>query len=109
MKVKPEPVTTAPMAPITDAVAQALAASTAETLKSLTALSLPMPSLAQLQTDYLQQATALWNQSLQQFQALAGAAIDKAAVLPVPTPVLGDRRFAAPDWAENPEIGRAHV
>ena len=51
MKVKPEPVTTAPMAPITDAVAQALAASTAETLKSLTALSLPMPSLAQLQTD----------------------------------------------------------
>ena len=90
------------MAPITDAVAQALAASAAETLKSLTALTLPVPSLAQLQTDYLQQATALWNQSLQQFQALAGAAIDKAAVLPVPTPVLGDRRFAAPDWAENP-------
>ncbi len=90
------------MAPITDAVAQTLSASAAETLKSLSALTLPMPSLAQLQTDYLQQATALWNQSLQQFQAMAGAALDKASAPPVPTPVLGDRRFAAPDWADNP-------
>ncbi len=90
------------MAPITDAVASALNATAAETLKSLTALTLPMPSLAQLQSDYLQQATALWNQSLQQFQALAGAALDKTAAPPVPTPVLGDRRFASPDWAQNP-------
>ena len=61
-----------------------------------------MASLTQLQADYLQQATALWNQSLQQFQAMTGAALDKAVVPTVPTPVLGDRRFAAPDWAENP-------
>ena len=59
-------------------------------------------SLAQLQSNYLQQATVLWNQSLQQFQALTGAALDKSAVPPVPAPVLSDRRFTAPDWAENP-------
>lgn len=73
-----------------------------ESLKSLATLSVPMPSLAQLQADYVQQAATLWNQSLQQFQALAGAAIDKTATPPVPPPVLTDRRFAAPDWTANP-------
>ncbi|MDL2338746.1 MAG: class I poly(R)-hydroxyalkanoic acid synthase [Pseudomonadota bacterium] len=72
----------------------------AETLNSMSHLSVPMPSIAQLQADYIQQATALWNQSLQQFQALAGSAVDKAAA-PAPKPVLSDRRFSAPDWA-NP-------
>ena len=67
MKSKPEP---AAAAPTTDAVAQALSDTAVETLKSLSSLSLPMPSLAQLQNDYVQQATALWNQSMQQFQAL---------------------------------------
>ena len=99
MKSKPESAATAPM---TDAVAQALSDTAVETLKSLSAMTLPMPSLAQLQNDYLQQATALWNQSMQQFQALASAALDKTTAPPVPSPVLGDRRFAAPDWAENP-------
>ena len=100
MKAKPEkiPSESAPMAP----VAEALGATAAEALKSITALTLPMPSLAQLQSDYLQQATALWNQSLQQFQALASAALDKNAVPPTPAPKLGDRRFSAPDWTENP-------
>lgn len=83
-------------------VAEVLGATAAEALKSITALTLPMPSLAQLQSDYLQQATALWNQSLQQFQAFASAAIDKTAAPSVPPPVLRDRRFAAPDWSENP-------
>ena len=99
MKSKPEP---AAAAPTTDAVAQALSDTAVETLKSLSSLSLPMPSLAQLQNDYVQQATSLWNQSMQQFQALASAALDKTTAPPAPSPVLGDRRFAAPDWAENP-------
>ncbi len=102
MKAKPEPARTSPMAPVTDAVAQALGATAAETLKSLSALTLPVPSLAQLQTDYLKQATALWNQSLQQVQALTSAALDKTTAPPASAPALADRRFAAADWSENP-------
>lgn len=102
VKAKPEPARTSPMAPVTDAVAQALGATAAETLKSLSALTLPVPSLAQLQTDYLKQATALWNQSLQQVQALTSAALDKTTAPPASAPALADRRFAAADWSENP-------
>jgi polyhydroxyalkanoate synthase subunit PhaC len=43
-------------------------------------------TLAQLQADYLKQATALWNASLGQGDA----------------PALSDRRFAAPEWKANP-------
>ncbi|WP_457349924.1 class I poly(R)-hydroxyalkanoic acid synthase [Roseateles sp. P5_D6] len=43
-------------------------------------------ALAELQADYLKQATALWNTSLGQGEA----------------PAIGDRRFAAPEWRSNP-------
>lgn len=43
-------------------------------------------ALAELQADYLKQATALWNASLGQGEA----------------PAVGDRRFAAPEWRANP-------
>lgn len=43
-------------------------------------------TLAELQADYLKQATALWNTSLGQGEAAA----------------IGDRRFAAPEWRSNP-------
>ena len=43
-------------------------------------------ALAELQADYLKQATALWNASLGQGEA----------------PAIGDRRFAAPEWRSNP-------
>ena len=43
-------------------------------------------TLAELQTDYLKQATALWNASLGQGEA----------------PAISDRRFAAPEWRANP-------
>ena len=79
----------------------AFGATVAETLKSMTQLTLPVPTIAQLQTDYIQQATALWNQSLQQFQAFAGSALDQSAAV-AEKPVLADRRFAAPDWVSNP-------
>ena len=103
MKTKPDPAASAPLLPGADGTVAAFGATVADTLKSMSELSLPVPSIAQLQTDYIQQATALWNQSLQQFQAFAGSAIDKntAPAAPAP-PVLGDRRFAAPDWVSNP-------
>jgi polyhydroxyalkanoate synthase len=43
-------------------------------------------ALAELQADYLKQATALWNASLGQGEA----------------PVASDRRFASPEWKSNP-------
>jgi polyhydroxyalkanoate synthase subunit PhaC len=43
-------------------------------------------TLAELQADYLKQATALWNSSLGQGEA----------------PAIGDRRFAAPEWRSSP-------
>ena len=43
-------------------------------------------ALAELQADYLKQATALWNASLGQGEP----------------PAISDRRFAAPEWRSNP-------
>ncbi len=43
-------------------------------------------TLAELQGEYLKQATTLWNSALGQGEA----------------PALGDRRFAAPEWRANP-------
>ncbi len=74
-----------------DAVAGAndvagLGADLARSWQTLSALSLPLPALARLQADYLQQATALWNQAVSQ-----------------PTPEASpDRRFAGPDWTTHP-------
>ncbi|OYY61931.1 MAG: class I poly(R)-hydroxyalkanoic acid synthase, partial [Burkholderiales bacterium 28-67-8] len=65
----------------------------AQSLKSLGSLSLPFPTIAQMQMDYVEQATALWNQAMQP-AAPEGAAVAKSA--------LKDRRFAAPDWVSNP-------
>ena len=53
--------------------------------KSVSGVSLPMTELAQLQQDYLQGATELWN------QGLTGH-----------TPQPRDRRFADSAWAGNP-------
>ncbi len=61
---------------------------------ALPAASLPLSSLAQLQQDYLKQATEMWNGSLQRLQPGAQAASQP--------PALGDRRFAATAWAGNP-------
>jgi polyhydroxyalkanoate synthase subunit PhaC len=59
---------------------------------ALPAASLPLASLAQLQQDYLKQATEMWNGSLQRLQPNAAAQ----------APALGDRRFAASAWVGNP-------
>ncbi|MFY7863753.1 class I poly(R)-hydroxyalkanoic acid synthase [Roseateles sp.] len=57
--------------------------------KSMTGVQIPINALADLQTQYLKQASELWNASL---QGNAGAA---------PQP-LKDRRFASPAWSSNP-------
>ncbi len=59
---------------------------------SMPMASLPVTSLARLQSDYLQQATEMWNSSLQRLQSDAKA----------PAPALGDRRFASSAWLGNP-------
>jgi polyhydroxyalkanoate synthase len=79
-----------------DAAAKALGETAAEAVKSLTSLSLPFHSMAQLQMDYMEQASQLWK------QALDATASGAAAQAHVPKAPLNDRRFAAPEWAASP-------
>ena len=58
MKTKPDPAASAPLLPGADGTVAAFGATVAETLKSMTQLTLPVPTIAQLQTDYIQQALA---------------------------------------------------
>ncbi len=78
--------TTAQTAPDATAGAMELGADIARSLQTLASTTLPLPALAKLQSDYLQQATALWNQTVSQPQAQAAP----------------DRRFAGQDWVANP-------
>jgi polyhydroxyalkanoate synthase len=94
MKRKPEPTLAN-----TGQTAQATAQAGVETMgtamtglfKSMSGMSLPMDALAKLQGDYLQQASAMWNQSL--------SALQQEGTPPAP---VGDKRFAAEAWAKNP-------
>jgi polyhydroxyalkanoate synthase len=79
-----------------EAAAKAFGEMAAQSLKSLGGLSLPFPSVAQMQLDYVEQATALWNQALH-------AAVPAQPSQPgVAKAALKDRRFAAPDWVSSP-------
>ncbi len=62
-----------------------------EIWKSMQGLSLPLPAVSTLQAEYLKEATALWNGAVER------APGDKSAS----APAIGDRRFAANDWAGN--------
>jgi polyhydroxyalkanoate synthase len=68
--------------------ARSLAASLTDSMKSLSGLSLPPQSLLKVQSDYLAESTALWNQML-------------AASKPE-APAKSDRRFAGQEWMSNP-------
>src|SRR5262245_10040612 len=84
-------------APATDELSQSASAfgsAMGETLKSMAELSLPIPALSQLQSDDLQQATHLCNDSLQR---VSGDKPDGHA-----HHRLHDRRFAGEAWAQNP-------
>jgi polyhydroxyalkanoate synthase len=82
-----------PSAARQDAAANAVTfgATVGEMMKSMAGLHLPAPALAQMQGEYIQQATDLWNQTLHQ------AAPDGPS-----GPQPADRRFAAKDWMSNP-------
>ena len=77
--------------------AQAFGNALGEVWKSMQGLSLPLPALSALQADYMKDATALWNGAVERSQSPDG----KAAA------TLGDRRFAANDWAGNPAAAMA--
>src|SRR5665213_485711 len=66
----------------------AMTAALGDAWKALSGLALPSAVLTTLQGDYVADATALWNRSLQP----AGGAATK----------LSDRRFAAAEWAASP-------
>ncbi len=72
--------------------AQRLGAAMGETMKSLSGASVPPQTLQQLQREYVEAATALWNGALQAMAPGVGASKAK----------IGDRRFAAEEWAQNP-------
>jgi len=77
--------------------ADAFGATIGDVFKSMSGLSLPLPALSALQADYMAQASALWNQSI------GAAAPPNGATQPVTRPEpLGDRRFSAAAWADNP-------
>ena len=65
-------------------------------LNSLSGLQVPQAMLSQLQEQYVNQATSLWNGAVDRMPLFA--APDKPAE-PV---AIGDRRFAAEDWGRNP-------
>jgi polyhydroxyalkanoate synthase len=64
----------------------AMGLSVGASLQSLFGLTIPIEQLQGIQQDYLQQATALWNQTL----------TDPAELK------LGDKRFTAPQWTQQP-------
>jgi polyhydroxyalkanoate synthase len=76
-----------------DLGSQGMAALMGDALKSMSGLQLPAATLAQLQRNYLEGFSALWNGALQGL--VQGDAKSTAPDLP-------DRRFAGKEWAENP-------
>ena len=66
--------------------ATAMGEAMAKSWQTLVGLSVPPAAIAKLQSDYVEQASALWN------QAISSSAEGATA----------DRRFAGKDWAANP-------
>jgi len=73
------------MEPVGQAVG-AMGQSLGTTLQSLAGLSIPPEQLQSIQQDYLQQAGEIWNQALQQPEAVK----------------VSDKRFASPEWNQSP-------
>ncbi|MBC7956814.1 MAG: class I poly(R)-hydroxyalkanoic acid synthase [Cytophagales bacterium] len=72
-----------------EGAAQAYGSTVGEIVKSLSDLSLPLPELTSLQSDYVKEATELWNRIVSPSKADAPVKLD-------------DKRFADASWAENP-------
>ena len=75
--------------------AQAMGSAMSEMWQSMAGLSLPMDAMSQLQSDYLAQAASMWNSALTHQQQGQPAA------------KLGDKRFSADAWAQNPAAALA--
>nr|ALV86364.1 poly(R)-hydroxyalkanoic acid synthase [uncultured bacterium 8] len=75
--------------------AQALGHAWGHMWKSVAGMSLPATAMTELQSNYLKQATELWNQTLSRLQP--EGATETAAATPIT-----DKRFAAPEWSANP-------
>ncbi len=71
--------------------ASAFGAAVGDLMKSFSGLNLPAQQLASLQGDYLKSVTEIWNQSLQHLGGEGAKA-----------PAIGDRRFSASAWLQNP-------
>jgi len=75
---------------------ESIGAAVTDMWKSMSGLSLPMDAMARLQSDYVTQATSMWNNALTGFQ--------KDGTAPAP---LGDKRFSAEAWGKNPAAAMA--
>ncbi len=76
--------------------AEAFGKAMGQMLQAAAGLTMPPAALAQLQAEYLSEAAALWNGALERLSGQSGA-----------PPKIGDRRFAASDWATNPAAALA--
>ena len=85
---------TKPIASVDDAgvQAQAFGAAVGGMVKSMSGLNLSVEAFSRLQSDYLKQATTLWNDTLGRMKHPANG-----QAVPLP-----DRRFAADAWSTNP-------
>jgi polyhydroxyalkanoate synthase len=75
---------------------QAMGSAVTEMATTLSGLSLPLDALSRLQSEYLTQASSMWN------NALTGLRQDGKTVAPV-----GDKRFSADAWGQNPSAALA--
>jgi polyhydroxyalkanoate synthase len=62
----------------------------------MSGMNLPMQQLAQIQADYVKQASEVWNQSLQRLKG------DKAGNDGGKGAPIADRRFGSSEWLSNP-------
>ena len=83
VNMKPSTTTAPDTAPV-----QAVGAAIGDIFKAIAGLNLPAPRLAKIQTDYVNSAAEVWNQSLHALDAR-------------PLPVA-DRRFGSPEWLAHP-------
>ena len=75
---------------------QAMGTAMTDMWKTVSGLSLPADAMSKLQADYLSQATAMWNNALS--LPAAGA---------TPAKPVGDKRFSADAWGQNPATALA--
>jgi polyhydroxyalkanoate synthase len=87
-------------------IAEALGAfgsTAADMLKAASGLSVPPAVLGALQSEYLQQASALWNRAVNPGSGATSGAEAAPGRGPAAAPApLADRRFAAPEWQADP-------